>query len=92
MAVSMSAAGTAAKDGRWIYLTVTLFAGAITGWVDFQSDKGGVGARQPFSLTVGGDNLSPRAVLAVPSGATKARVGWDATKAQKACLTVTGGK
>lgn len=86
------ACGAASFDGRRIFLGITLLAGHVNGWIDLQNDKGGTADRKPFDLTVGPDNLSPRFVLEVPSGTTKARVGWDATKAQKACLTVTGGK
>lgn len=86
------ACGAAAADGRWMYLSITLFAGRVTGWIDLQDDHGGVGVRHPFDLAVGADNLSPRFVLPVPSGTTKARIGWDATHAQKACLTVTAGR
>lgn len=86
------ACGSASVDNRWIVLTFTLFAGAFSAWVDFQSDKGGVGQRVNFQLTVGPDNLSPRQIVNVPSGTTKARIGWDARQAQKACMTVAGGK
>lgn len=81
-----------AYDGRRIFLSITLYAGTVSGWIDFQSDKGGTLTRQQYNLTVGGDNLSPRYVIEVPDGTTKARIGWDATKAIKASLTVTGGK
>jgi hypothetical protein len=86
------ACGSAAIDGRWVVLTFTLFAGALSTWVDFQSDAGGVGQRINFTLSVGPDNLSPRQIIPVPGGATKARIGWDSSHAQKASLTVTGGK